>query len=83
MAKYTCSLANGYTQSIDGSLLARDDAQLAAKHFVEGVWSSDLYVREDEYRVTVTDEHGGRWVYDVHVDGIELDLSVMLVDDER
>lgn len=55
----------------------------AARKFIDGAWRSGVVPHEDEYRVTVTDERGCQRTYDVHVEGIELDLSVMPVDGKR
>ena len=55
----------------------------AARTFIDDAWRSGVVPHEDEYRVTVTDERGCQWTYDVHVEGIELDLSVMPVDEKR
>lgn len=78
MPKYTCSLACGYSD-----VLETGSPRNAARSFIDYAWRGRAVSHEDEYRVTVTDEHGGRWVYDVHVEGVELALSVMRVDEER
>ena len=75
MNKYNCALPCGHAETVDD-----ETSKDAAKAFVDSVWRSEAAPREDEFRVTVTAENGNVTTWDVHVEGIELDLTVMRCD---
>jgi hypothetical protein len=77
MRRFSCGLACGYAETVD--LISDGTSREAAKAFVDSVWRSEAVPREDEYRVTVTADNGNVTTWDVHVEGIELDLTAMAV----
>ena len=77
MKRFSCRLACGYAETVD--LISDGTGRDAAKAFVDSVWRSEAVPREDEYRVTVTSENGDVTTWDVHVEGVKLDLTAMAV----
>ena len=77
MKRFSCQLACGYAETVD--LISDGNSRDAAKAFVDSVWRSEAVPREDEYHVTVKSESGDVTTWDVHVEGIELDLTAMAV----
>lgn len=81
MATYKCTVGACST-TVDSEFSARNirSPSDAAKECVERLYMrGELDTTDDEWRVVVTDESGNVSTFDVHLEGIELDLSAMEV----
>lgn len=81
MATYKCTTGDCST-TVDENFSARNirGPADAAKECVNRLYlRGELDTANDEWRVVVTDDGGNLSTFDVHLEGIELDLSAMEV----